>query len=161
MALAPSITLLHLSDLQFGPHHRFEGPSAPGGLLHRLRGDLARMRDDEGLKPDLVLLTGDLTECGLKSQFTELLSFVNGLVEVTENSGPRRIVVVPGNHGSTGSSPKRTSRSRGGQRGESRPCPTGPSSGPCADFFAPVLRRQPGLIVHPGRAVDPVRGTPS
>jgi 3',5'-cyclic AMP phosphodiesterase CpdA len=90
MATAPTITLLHPSDLQFGPHHRLAGPSSPGGLLHRLRDDLARMRDEEGLKPDLVLLTGDLTEYGLKSQFDQLLSFVHGLVEVTE-LGPRQM----------------------------------------------------------------------
>jgi HipA-like protein len=97
MANAPPITLLHLSDLQFGPHHRFERADAPGGLLYRLREDLGRMRDEEGLQPDLVLLTGDLTEHGRRSQFTEVLSFAHGLLEVT-GLGPRRIVMVPGNH---------------------------------------------------------------
>jgi len=92
VAAAPHVTLLHLSDIQLGPHHRFEAPSAPGGLLHRLREDMDRMRAEEGLRPDLVLLTGDLTEYGLKSQFNDLLSFAHGLVEVTELP-PRRIVV--------------------------------------------------------------------
>ncbi|AGP35197.1 metallophosphoesterase family protein [Sorangium cellulosum] len=91
------ITLLHLSDMQFGPHHRFEGPSSPGSLLQRLRDDLERLRDEEGIRPDLVLLTGDLTEYGMKSQFDQLLSFAHGLTEVTELA-PRRVVVVPGNH---------------------------------------------------------------
>jgi HipA-like protein len=91
------ITLLHLSDVQFGPHHRFEPASSPGSLLHRLRDDLAKMKEDEGLKPDLVLLTGDLTEYGQKPQFDEVLSFAQGLAEVTELS-PHRIILVPGNH---------------------------------------------------------------
>ena len=76
MANHPGLTLLHLSDLQFGPHHRFEGPGSPGSLLSRLRDDLDRLRREEGLEPDLVLLTGDLTEYGLKSHFDPLLSWI-------------------------------------------------------------------------------------
>ena len=38
MANAPSITLLHLSDLQFGLDHRFERADASGGLLYRIAG---------------------------------------------------------------------------------------------------------------------------
>jgi HipA-like protein len=143
VANAPSITLLHLSDLQFGPHHRFERSDAPGGLLHRLRDDLARMRDEEGLRPDLVLLTGDLTEYGLKSQFAEMLSFAHGLVEVTELP-PRRIVMVPGNHDVNWKLSQGYFAEREGN--EEKPVlPYWPKLGPYAEMFAKFYEGQPGV----------------
>ena len=53
MTNEPRITLLHLSDLQFGPHHRFEGAGSPGSLLHRLRDDLEKLRE-EGVRPEIA-----------------------------------------------------------------------------------------------------------
>jgi HipA-like protein len=143
VANAPPITLLHLSDMQFGPHHRFERPDAPGGLLHRLRDDLGRMRDEEGLRPDLVLLTGDLTEYGLKSQFSELLSFAHGLVEVTELP-PRRIVMLPGNHDVNWKLSEAYFAERLGN--EEKPVqPYWPKLRPYADVFARFYEGQPGI----------------
>lgn len=63
-----TITILHVSDMQFGRNHRF-GRLGLGGadekfdtLVKRLTDDLDKLRDDQGLKPDLVALTGDLAE---------------------------------------------------------------------------------------------------
>lgn len=60
-----AITILHLSDLQFGRHHRFADPH--GGfdtLLQRLCVDLDLLAHEQALVPDLVALTGDLAEGG-------------------------------------------------------------------------------------------------
>ncbi|KYF61282.1 hypothetical protein BE11_17105 [Sorangium cellulosum] len=137
------ITLLHLSDMQFGPHHRFEGPSSPGSLLHRLRDDLDRLREEDGVRPDLVLLTGDLTEYGMKSQFDQLLSFAHGLTEVTELA-PRRVVVVPGNHDVNWKLCSAYFAEREGN--EERPVlPYWPKLRPYAEFFARFYEGQTGI----------------
>ena len=101
------ITLLHLSDLQFGCHHRFgrlgaaeEHPDAAfDTLLARLQQDLRDLVDGQGqpLRPDLVLLTGDLAEWGRKSEMEDVLRFTRALAE-TLALPPERLVIVPGNH---------------------------------------------------------------
>jgi 3',5'-cyclic AMP phosphodiesterase CpdA len=101
------ITLLHLSDLQFGRHHRFgrlcaaeEHPgTAFDTLLARLQQDLRDLVDEQGqpLRPELVLLTGDLAEWGRKSEFEDVLRFTRALTEAL--ALPReRLVIIPGNH---------------------------------------------------------------
>lgn len=143
VANEPVITLLHLSDLQFGPHHRFEGPGSPGSLLSRLRDDLDRLRKEEALRPDLVLLTGDLTEYGLKSEFDQLLSFAHGLTEVTELP-PRRIVIVPGNHDINWKLSEAYFAERAGNEAPAV-LPYWPKLRPYADFFARFYEGQPGI----------------
>lgn len=91
-----AITLLHLSDPQFGPQHRFTG-EGPGSLLGRLRDDLQDMRDHRGLVPDLALITGDLVEHGKPSQFRELRAFAEALAAAL-GLPRRKIVLIPGNH---------------------------------------------------------------
>jgi WD40 repeat protein/3',5'-cyclic AMP phosphodiesterase CpdA len=109
------ITLLHLSDLQFGRHHRFgrlgaprqqsdqpseESPDAAfDSLFARLQQDLRDLEDADGqrLAPDLVLLTGDLAEWGRKSEFEDVLRFTRALAALL-TLPPERLVIVPGNH---------------------------------------------------------------
>ncbi|MCP4592784.1 MAG: metallophosphoesterase, partial [bacterium] len=93
----PLATVLHLSDPQFGRHHRFGTEQSFETLQSRLREDLRGLRDDEGLVPDLLIVTGDLAEWGLKSEFEEVLRFLDGLTEFLE-LGRDRVLVVPGNH---------------------------------------------------------------
>ena len=64
-----SVTLLQLSDMQFGRNHRFGRLGLPGAdaefdtLLQRLTDDLAGVRDSEHhLQPDLLVVSGDLAE---------------------------------------------------------------------------------------------------
>lgn len=90
-----SITLLHLSDLQFGPKHRFDG-TAPGSLFARLRDDFADMRERHGLVPDLILVTGDLVEFGKPSEFKQFKAFAEATVEYF-GLPRRRLVMIPGN----------------------------------------------------------------
>ena len=98
MTISP-LTLLHLSDTQFGRHHRFGAASdeALDSLLTRLVDDLEVLRKDHDLKPQVVLLTGDLSEWGKQSEFDDVLKFAIGLSE--RLSIPRRhFVTIPGNH---------------------------------------------------------------
>ena len=97
------ITVLHISDMQFGKHHLFGGngltPSdrVEDTLFRRLHHDLSSLADDHGLRPDLLVVTGDLAEWGLRSQFEQVIEFLGGLSEATEI--PRRhVAIVPGNH---------------------------------------------------------------
>ncbi|MCP4697050.1 MAG: NACHT domain-containing protein [Gammaproteobacteria bacterium] len=97
-----TITLLHLSDMQFGAHHRFgvktDTPDAALDTLSaRLLQDLDSLRQEHGLKPDILLLTGDLTEQGQKTEFEDFYRFADSLTSALEL--PRRqVVIVPGNH---------------------------------------------------------------
>lgn len=92
-----TISVLHLSDLHFGRHHRFEGDDGLGSLLDRLRQDLDERRDREGLRPDLIVLSGDFAEHGDKDELARAHRFAQGLSRLVELP-PRRVVMVPGNH---------------------------------------------------------------
>lgn len=91
-----SITLLHLSDPQFGPKHRFDG-AVPGSLFARLRDDFVEMRERHGLVPDIILVTGDLVETGKPSEFKRFRAFAEAAVEHF-GLPRRRLVMIPGNH---------------------------------------------------------------
>ncbi|HWO22877.1 MAG TPA: pentapeptide repeat-containing protein [Kofleriaceae bacterium] len=94
----PAVTILHVSDMQFGKHHRFADEG--GGfdtLLRRLCDDLDLLRDQNGLKPDLIALTGDLAEWGMKREFEQVAAFAEGLLAHLKLA-PDRLLVVPGNH---------------------------------------------------------------
>lgn len=68
--------LAHLSDLHFG--------RTDAKVVEALLGDLARQR------PDLVIISGDLTQRARSSQFAEAQAFLDRL--------PAPVLVVPGNH---------------------------------------------------------------
>lgn len=72
------LTILHISDLHFGP------PFVP-------RVGAAVLRIAPKLKPDVIVVSGDLTQRARPQQFAEAQDFLQQLPEV-----PR--VVVPGNH---------------------------------------------------------------
>src|SRR2546425_11962630 len=83
-----SVTLLHVSDMQFGRNHRFGRLGLPGAdadfdtLLRRLTDDLASLRDGEHqLQPDLLVVSGDLAEWGKKSEFDDASEFLERLTE--------------------------------------------------------------------------------
>jgi len=90
----PSLTLLHVSDMQFGKHHRFE----EGKLLDYTLDDLKQgWCVEHDLKPDLIVVTGDLAEWGMKKEFDEALVFIRGLMGHFE-LGAEKVVIIPGNH---------------------------------------------------------------
>ncbi len=97
------ITVLHISDMQFGHNHRFSrlalgDPDATfDTLLAGLTLDLDQLRSDHDLIPDLLVVSGDLAEWGRKSEFDDASNF---LARLSEHLGlqRRRVIVVPGNH---------------------------------------------------------------
>jgi WD40 repeat protein/3',5'-cyclic AMP phosphodiesterase CpdA/energy-coupling factor transporter ATP-binding protein EcfA2 len=99
------IIILHLSDLRFGWSHRF-GRLAPlpmddsfESLLAHLLADVGSLHDDDGraLEPDLLLLTGDLTDGAKPSEFRDVLRFVESLARGL-TLPLERVAVVPGDH---------------------------------------------------------------
>jgi 3',5'-cyclic AMP phosphodiesterase CpdA len=69
--------LLHISDVHFGPPHL---PRLAAGVL-----DFVQLH-----RPDLVVVSGDLTQRALPEQFRQARAFVDSL--------PAPALVVPGNH---------------------------------------------------------------
>ncbi|WP_052721092.1 pentapeptide repeat-containing protein [Actinoplanes rectilineatus] len=85
----PTLTLLQISDLRLGS----EGSDA---LIEALWEDLERVRQSpEGLRPDLVLLAGDLSRAGGRRDFEQVQAFLTRLSRHV-GTGFDRIAVVPG-----------------------------------------------------------------
>jgi WD40 repeat protein/3',5'-cyclic AMP phosphodiesterase CpdA len=103
MSTTAPLTLLHVSDMQFGRNHRFarRDPLDPDfsfdTLLQRLCDDLAGLKKEHSLAPQLVVVSGDLAEWGLPSEFADALRFLKGLTDFL-GLGRERVVLVPGNH---------------------------------------------------------------
>ncbi|MGH3824020.1 MAG: metallophosphoesterase, partial [Pseudonocardiaceae bacterium] len=100
---ADELTILHVSDTQFGRHHLFGGngltpaDQAHDTLFRRLHDDLDRLADKPGLHPDLMVVTGDLAEWGLRSEFDQVVQFLTALTEAVGLTR-RHVALVPGNH---------------------------------------------------------------
>lgn len=94
---APHLTILHLSDLQIGRHHRFDSATGLGSLLDRIGQDLDKLRESDAIRPDLVLLTGDLSEWGMDGELDQVRRFAEGLRDFL-HLPTRRVVMLPGNH---------------------------------------------------------------
>lgn len=98
-----SLTLLHLSDLQFGREHAFGGRARLpedgrfDTLLQRLSDDLVALNRDEGLIPDVVIVTGDLAEWALPAELEDVRRFTEGLRQLLDLPTDR-FVLLPGNH---------------------------------------------------------------
>jgi 3',5'-cyclic AMP phosphodiesterase CpdA len=96
-----AITILHLSDTQFGRNHRFGRLGLPppddqfDSLLKRLPQDLDLLRDDHGLEPQMVVCSGDLAEWALPREFADFAQFLTRLIEHLHLSRDR-VVLVPG-----------------------------------------------------------------
>ncbi len=92
--------LLHLSDLHFGNKNRFanDNPSDLGRAFHRaLQAASKEPQIPATMAVSLVIVTGDIVESGLPSEFRAALEFLKSLAE--EMDLPRnRFVFLPGNH---------------------------------------------------------------
>lgn len=73
---APSIRLLHLSDIHFGREDR-EALNAVAGFAQKIR-------------PDAVIVAGDITQKGRKSEFAAARAWFEGL--------GLNVIAAPGNH---------------------------------------------------------------
>lgn len=95
--------MLHLSDPQFGPNQpEAEGLTAADRqhdtLQARLLQDLEEITSQDGVpRPELVVVTGDLSEHAMPSQLAAFEAFADALMGTL--ALPReRLVLVPGNH---------------------------------------------------------------
>ena len=101
--MAEAVTVLHVSDMQFGANHLFGGNGLTGAdqaydtLFSGLHDDLARLARSPGLRPDLVVVTGDLAEWARPAEYEQVLQFLTELAG-TLGLDRRRVAVVPGNH---------------------------------------------------------------
>ena len=100
---ASGLTVLHVSDLQFGRHHLFGGNGrTPADRAHDtlhagLHEDLSRLADRHNLRPDVIVVTGDLAEWGVPSELDQAFTFVADLADAV-GLARHRVAIVPGNH---------------------------------------------------------------
>ena len=92
------IVLLHLSDLHFGKNSRFahEDHKEFGAGLGQAVQEEAERRGFKK-KPDLVIVTGDVAQQALPSEYKNAIEFFGGLVGQT-GVDRERFVFLPGNH---------------------------------------------------------------
>jgi tetratricopeptide (TPR) repeat protein len=94
--LRPLFTWIHLSDVQLG--HGDAGHAADQRMvLAALRKDIPRVLVGANLRPDVILVTGNIAWAGKAEQYIEARAWLD---EVAKAVGVEasRIYVVPGNH---------------------------------------------------------------
>lgn len=98
-----SLRIIHISDLHFGEKHQFAAERAAGGdkpkggyltLAESLLADLKSLdaENTAGKPPQIVCVTGDLTEKAAQAEFDQAEKFCKDIASL----GPVR--VIPGNH---------------------------------------------------------------
>lgn len=102
------LSILHISDLHFGRHHRFVPRATPDSDIPRRRGMpnlLESIRADfDNWYPDspvIIAATGDLTESAKAEEFDQATNFLSGLSEpgfMAQGVSLEELFVVPGNH---------------------------------------------------------------
>jgi tetratricopeptide (TPR) repeat protein len=88
--------VLHLSDLQFGPHHAFEDNQR---ALDKLKEDIDRYEQEGIPRPNIVVVSGDLADTG-GDKGDEYGAVTRFLEDLCRHLGidNRHVVLVPGNH---------------------------------------------------------------
>jgi 3',5'-cyclic AMP phosphodiesterase CpdA len=82
-------TLLHLSELQCGGDHLLSGNGPTIGA------DIRYLEDRLGVKPEVVVVSGDLTKTGTKREFDQALTVLEQLSD-TLKIERGRMIIVPG-----------------------------------------------------------------
>lgn len=91
-----SVTVLHVEGPRFGRGLVDVGaPTTAEDLQSHIWGDLTRLDRAGAPRPDLLVVTGDLTESGGVHEFADATEFLTGL-RVLLRLEPHRVVVVPG-----------------------------------------------------------------
>jgi len=95
-----SVTILHVSGIRsISSADSSESAGSSSGLVDADLADLdfADLAERHGLRPDLIVATGDLASQGLASEVRRATWFLGELAEAAEI--PRRhVAIVPGNH---------------------------------------------------------------
>jgi WD40 repeat protein len=92
------VSVLHVAGPRFG--RGLLGPDEPStarDLQARIWANVTHLVGQGVQKPDLIVVSGDMTESGRPREVDEALSFLSGL-RVLLGVEPDRLIVVPGNH---------------------------------------------------------------
>ncbi|GAB0101969.1 hypothetical protein JMUB6875_09360 [Nocardia sp. JMUB6875] len=91
------LSILHIGGPRFGRGLRATDiPTDPEGLQSHLWGTVTELVDEQAPPPDLIVVSGDLTESAHPTEFHKARSFLGGL-RVLLRLEPDRLVIVPGN----------------------------------------------------------------
>ncbi|WP_433633203.1 TIR domain-containing protein [Nocardia sp. CA-120079] len=93
-----SVSVLHVAGPRFGRGLLApDEPSTAAELRARIHADVTHLVNQGVAEPDLIVVSGDMTESARPREVDEALSFLSGLPTLL-GVGPERLVVVPGNH---------------------------------------------------------------
>jgi WD40 repeat protein/3',5'-cyclic AMP phosphodiesterase CpdA len=98
----PLVTCLHISDLRLGLARR-PGPGRHGAgigseeALLRICDDVQDLAASQKLRPDLIVVTGNLTENALPSEFDRAMRMLRSLADAADLPVDH-IAVIPGSH---------------------------------------------------------------
>ncbi len=89
------VRMLHLSDLHFSAKHAWDSDAVLSGLV-----DAVREIMSEGLRPDVVAITGDVANYGKETEYDAARQWIDDDLRHALGSGAVRVpcLVVPGNH---------------------------------------------------------------
>jgi WD40 repeat protein len=92
------VAVLHVPGPRFGRGLPEPGvPATAAELQARIWADVNRLMDAGAPRPDLLVVSGDLTESGSLREFDEAVTFLTGLRALL-GLEPERCVIVPGSH---------------------------------------------------------------
>jgi 3',5'-cyclic AMP phosphodiesterase CpdA len=96
--MSQPLLILHLSDLHFGPHGRFEGEDLDA-LARRFHQAIDEARSELGWKEQvgLCIVTGDIAEAARPKEYKRALTFFEALVG-TLGLARTRFIFTSGNH---------------------------------------------------------------
>ncbi|MEU8799718.1 TIR domain-containing protein [Spirillospora sp. NPDC048819] len=92
------LSVLHVAGPRFGRTLAEPGePTTATELQDRIWSDVTRLADSGVPRPDLLLVTGNITHSGSRKEFAEALSFLTSLRALLGLEA-QRVVLVPGTH---------------------------------------------------------------
>jgi hypothetical protein len=95
---SPGVSILHVPGPRFGRPAPEPGvPATAEELQARVWADVSRLMEAGAPRPDLLVVSGGLTQAGGLREFDEALAFLTGTCEAL-GLGPERCVIVPGSH---------------------------------------------------------------
>ena len=84
------LTILHVAGPRCG-----RAGADEGALLERLRGEISRAADEHGIRPDLLIVAGNLAEGAMPGEYARAVEFLGQLAGLA--GIPRRhVAIVPG-----------------------------------------------------------------
>src|SRR5690606_30590030 len=90
----PVMRVLHLSDFHFRASTTWDAST----VLGRLSVDIERQILQEGLAPDIIVLTGDIAYSGKAEEYDLARAWITKELLPAARVGADRLVIVPGNH---------------------------------------------------------------